>query len=275
MTQNIQDILTQLDRVNSSFSYEVWIPSLKREVFFKEMTTAQQKRMIKSIIDSPVYNSEFIKACYTIIKENCDDKEVDIDKLTILDKLFILLKMRSVSIGSEIEVKLKSKLLKDKEVKSNINLEKIYNKAVKTSEHIEPKIIEVEKYKIYCSLPEILAEYKIEKFIQQKNGERDIKTNQQLRKSVGEKFISEISKYINKISIDGLEVDLNDIPLKDKITILEKIPSKVMENVYKYIETVTSEIKKITIIDRTITVNGEKEKIKYELDIGAGFFTNS
>lgn len=275
MTQNIQDILTQLDRVNSSYSYDVWIPSLGKDVSFKEMTTAQQKRIIKSIIDSPVYNSEFIKACYTIIKENCDDKTIEVDKFTIIDKLLILLKMRSVSIGNEMTVKIKSKISKGTEVKSKVNLEKIYTDSVKIVKNISPIVIEKDKFKIECSVPNILSEYNIEKYIQNKHGEEEIKTNAQLRKNVGEKFITELSKYINKLTIEDTEIVFEDISWKDKINILEKLPSKIMEDVYMYIETITKEIKKITIIDKTITINGEAEAVKQELDINPGFFTNS
>ena len=36
-----------MDRVNEVFSYEIWIPSLKKNVMFREINTSQQKRLIK------------------------------------------------------------------------------------------------------------------------------------------------------------------------------------------------------------------------------------
>jgi hypothetical protein len=183
--------------------------------------------------------------------------------------------MRSVSIGNEMTVKIKSKMSKQIEVKSKINLEKIYTDSIKVVKNISPLIIEKDKFKIECSVPNILSEYNIEKYIQNKHGDEEIKTNAQLRKNVGEKFITELSKYINKLTIEDTEIVFEDISWKDKINILERLPSKLMEDVYTYIETITKEIKKITIIDKTITINGEKERVKHELDINPGFFTNS
>ena len=69
--KNINDILNVMNRANEVFSYEIWIPSLQKDVMFREMTTSQQKRLIKSVIDSPIYNTEFIFAISQIIKENC------------------------------------------------------------------------------------------------------------------------------------------------------------------------------------------------------------
>jgi hypothetical protein len=55
-----------MNRANETFVYEVPIPSLKRKVMFREVNTSQQKRLIKAIIDSPAYNTEFIFALFVI-----------------------------------------------------------------------------------------------------------------------------------------------------------------------------------------------------------------
>ena len=102
---SIDEVLGLMDRVNEVFAYEVWVPSLKRNVMFREINTNQQKRLIKAIIDSPIYNTEFIFALRKVIKENCSDPEVNVDELTIIDKLIIALKMRSVSVSDTLELK--------------------------------------------------------------------------------------------------------------------------------------------------------------------------
>ncbi len=274
MTQNIQDILTQLDRVNSSYSYDVWIPSLGKDVSFKEMTTAQQKRIIKSIIDSPVYNSEFIKACYTIIKENCDDKTIEVDKFTIIDKLLILLKMRSVSIGNEIEVQLKSELL-DKEIKSTINIDTVYDKCLETISHIKDTQIIESGITVDCCLPNILTEYKLEKQLHSLWDKEKYETREQIQNSVGEKFVSEIAKFIRQITIADNVYNLEEMDFKDRLQIIEKLPSKLLKEIFKYIQQCSDAINSILIISNKIEVEGETEDIEKRLEITPGFFINS
>lgn len=274
MAQNIQDILSQLDRVNSSLSYEVYIPSLKKSVYFKEMTTAQQKRIIKSIIDSPIYNSEFIKATFNIISENCADTNVNINDFTIIDKLIILLKMRSVSLGNEITVEFQSKLLKDK-VSSKINIDDIYDECVKSLKHIKDKKIEIDGISVICGLPNILTEFKLEEQLHNAWEDEKYETKEELQNSVGEKFVTEVCKFIKEINIGDMHVILSDIPFGQRLQIVEKIPTKLLKKVFDYIQQCSNIINKVLLINKSITVGEETEVIEQRLDITSSFFINS
>ena len=66
MTTNndTSSLLAAMKEANQSFKYDVMIPSLNRNVPFSEISTAQQKKLIKSIIDSEIYNTEFILCMY-------------------------------------------------------------------------------------------------------------------------------------------------------------------------------------------------------------------
>ena len=56
---DVKDILDAINKVNDKNVYAVYVPSLKTDVMFREMNTKQEKMLIKTIVDSPVYNTEF------------------------------------------------------------------------------------------------------------------------------------------------------------------------------------------------------------------------
>jgi hypothetical protein len=103
MSANTDDILKMLKDIESTFSYSVYIPSLKKEVNFKQLTTEQLKTLYKTTINRAILNLEFNTNFNNIIKENCLDVEVDINKLTIYDKIFIFVKTRIECLSPDIK----------------------------------------------------------------------------------------------------------------------------------------------------------------------------
>ena len=90
MNTEVKDILDILEELNVSSGFDILIPSLKKEIKFKHLSTEQLKGILKTVVDSPIYNSQFITTINRIILENCLDPSVDTKILTIYDKLFIL-----------------------------------------------------------------------------------------------------------------------------------------------------------------------------------------
>ena len=103
MSANTDVILKMLKDIESAFSYSVYIPSLKKEVNFKQLTTEQLKTLYKTTINKAILNLEFNTNFNTIIKENCLDLEVHINKLTIYDKIFIFVKTRIECLSPDIK----------------------------------------------------------------------------------------------------------------------------------------------------------------------------
>jgi len=201
---NMESVLSLMDRVNEVFSYEVWIPSLNRNVMFREINTSQQKRLIKSIIDSPVYNTEFIFTMKKIIEENCVDTTIDVNELTIIDKLMIAMKMRSVSVGDTLEMQIPVGEGTDKQtLKRAVSLENLLKELKDNIKVPQSKEFSGDNgiYTISCGVPTILEEYKLEDEMRNESEGSDINTYKDLRKNVGDVFMGEIAKYIHMISI--------------------------------------------------------------------------
>ena len=275
-TGSVKDILNILNKVNETFAYEVYVPSLNKYVLFRQINTSQQKRLLKAIIDSPAYNTEFIYALKAIIEENCVEN-IDINNLTIYDKMIIALSMRAMSIGNEFDIRFTVPVDDgSKEIVRKILLKDLIDKALEVIK-IEPIVITDDKnvYTVYCSLPTISEEYKLEKELRNKTSSIEIKSENQLRETIGEVFINEIVKYIKKINIknDGemIEIDLKEVSFKDRLEIIGKLPVLINKNIIGYINNVNKEFEKVLLFKEQI--NGKT--VEQRLSITADFFTVS
>ena len=275
-TASISSILDVINRVNESFVYGVWVPSLKREVSFRELNTAQQKRIIKSIVDSPVYNSQFIVTLYQIIKENCAEN-IDIDQLTIVDKLFIGLKIRSASVSDTWEIEF------DKSNKRGFSLEKIIEQG-KTLNLTNKEITEG-SYVVNCRIPTIEVEYLTEKELRgdvdKKIDDLNLKTTREFQAIIGDVFSNEIVKHIEKITIikdasEKIEICFdNKISYSNKLAIIEKMPAKVIKEIMDYINEQKKELDKVVLFKTTIVKDGKEEVLEERLTLDGRFFIKS
>ncbi|MFA5152382.1 MAG: hypothetical protein WC554_07490 [Clostridia bacterium] len=274
----IEDVLNMVKKVNDTFAYEVFVPSLNKTVFFREINTSQQKRLIKAIIDSPVFNTEFIFALRQIVKENCVDEKIITDNLTILDKFVIALSMRSVSIGDNYEVELECPNEKCKTpYKQTLSLKAITDKA-KTVQLVTKTITdESGKFSCDCSIPTVSVEYQLEKEFRSNVDDTDIKNVEEARKMIGDVFIGEIVKYINTLTVvtpeKTIQFGFNNVSMQNRITLIEQLPDKFVKKIIEYINDISKEIDKVSLLNFECTKC--KEKIDWRMTLNANFFTNS
>lgn len=277
-TGSVEDVLKLINRTNETFIYSVWVPSLNKEIMFRELNTSQQKRLVKAVIDSSVYNTEFIFAMRQILNENCADKSVDIGDLTLLDKLFITLKMRSVSIGDTFEIEIAKDPASLSKVKRGISLQKIIDDAKKTLPSITNSIIsdDTGAYSLECSLPTIKTEYRLEDEIRQ-HLSSEINDKKELKNIIGDTFASELAKYINVLNIKETDkitkINLDDLSFKNRITLIERLPAKLLNKVTDYASELNKKLNDLTLF-KVSYENDKGETIEKEerLTIDASFF---
>lgn len=270
---SLDDVLGAIGKVQDKNVYPVFIPSLDTNVMFKEMTTSQEKMIIKTIVDNPIYNSEFIFAIREIIKQNCAEK-IDIDTLTIIDKTMICLTMRMKSIGNEFEYVFKN-TDKTKTIKISEYIEKFEKIKIP-----EDKVVGSGDIKVTCSYPTVLNEYKLEKEFRFDVESIDANNLSKIRNVIGEVFTNEIVKYIKGVSITNddqvMELNMDDYDFKSRITILEKIGNSVTQDILKYIEEVNKDMRQALKVELELDEKDQKkynsEKLSSLLETGSDFF---
>lgn len=271
---SVDQILNVVKSRETAYASHYWVPSLKKEVKFKELNTSQQKRLIKSIIDSPVYNTEFICTFRDILKENCIDQTVNIDELTIIDKLMLAIGLRTNCIGKDVAVEITPKEGVGT-ISVNIDLFKVFEIAKEKLTDIVPQIFNSNLYTVECNIPSIGTEFKLEKELRNKTSNIDIETNEELRKTIGEAFIGEVVKYVKAVT---LKTDTGDVPVQwdnfkfaDRIRIVESFGIDLLKNIVGYVNKIKEEVDKIELVQFVY----EKETYTRRLSIDGNFFTIS
>jgi hypothetical protein len=264
---NIQNVIQLIKELDKSSSFEVYIPSLFKNIKFKQLNTEQLKRLLKSVIDSPIYNTEFILTLNSIIKENCLE-EINIENLTVFDKLLISIKTRIESISPEYTFNFSAEEISEhnlQDKKYTVDLNDIYNSFIINKPDVSAETYMLEGFKITVDLPTIQTENTLEKELH-KNIKLDINTPEELRNTLGDTFINELTKYIKTLTINDTEINLHDLNFKARVKIVEQLPTAAINKVLKYIES----YKELT--NQLVTFKVPQSTLEKELPQDATFF---
>jgi hypothetical protein len=265
----IKDFLSALKELDQTTGFELFIPSLQKEIKFKQLTAEQLKSILKTVVDSPIYNSQFITTFNSIIKENCLDEVADTNKLTIYDKLLILFKTRIESISSEFTFQFTKEEIKENnltftgEPKTTISLAEHFDNYLKNKHIFLPEVVEYGSCSLVCDLPTIETENRLEKELH-KNVKIEVESTDELREIIGETFINELTKYISKITLGSKELDLFSLDFKNRVKVVEQLPTNIINKVLKYIESYRNKTKELT----SIVVGG----VSKDIPADASFF---
>lgn len=272
--KNVNDILGQMNEANKGFYFEVYVPTLKRNVMFAQLTAKQQKNLVKAIVDNPIFNTEFIMTFRGILKENCAEPEINIDNLSVFDKLVIALKMRSVSIDDKISITLTSPS-NEKGVTRVIKVSDLYDECLEKVKPFEVTISDtIGVYSVECSLPTIGDEFNMEHELRSKLETKiNLKTEEDARKALSDIYINEFVKYIKTIRIqkEGVEsvVDMSKYNFTDRITIASKLPGMVNTEIFKYIKSIQDEFNKAILFTEKDENN---QIIQHKIKLDPNFF---
>lgn len=274
MPENSLDkILQAVKEDQQKYASNYWVPSTQDPVRLTEINTAQQKKLIKSVIDSPVFNTEFIYTFKEILEENVVG-DTNINNLTVLDKLVLAIALRATCIGPTIDIEVTPEN-SDKSVSHTIDLIELYNKVKAGVEHITEEKYEIGNYRVVCSIPTIETEFRAEKELRQDSEKIELNSNKELRDTLGEAFISEIVKYIKNVEVKIQEnfedIQWNTLSFSDRIRVLETFNMKLLNSVIEYINKVKKEVDKVELINFKV---GDK-KYERRLTIDGNFFTIS
>ena len=161
-TETVQDVLQLLKDLDQTNSFEVYLPSLQRSAPFKQLNTEQLKKILKTIIDSPIHNTEFTITFNSIIRDNILDDSVNVEELNVFDKTLILIKTRIESISPEYTFTLNDEEKVQLE-SFKVNVADVYNKFIESSPVYSTEIVKSNNCELEISLPTLQTENKLEK----------------------------------------------------------------------------------------------------------------
>ena len=210
----------------------------------KQLTTAQLKELIKTIVDSPLTQAAFNTTATKIFSQSLLD--VSMSSLDIVDRLLFLLETRSNSLSPMA-------VLNNNNEEIHVNFESLRENLIKTirdnPETFQEQVIKSDKITLYFSIPKLKTETQMNEELY-KNLEINVDTAEELRKVLGEAFINEIAKTLNKIEIEDKSLNLNEVTFKSRLKTIESLPASLTQKVIEFVE------KYKNLIDNSLTVDG-------------------
>ena len=224
----------------------------------KQLSTAQLKELIKTVVDSPLTQAAFNSVATKIFQSSLVESHSH--SFNVIDRLLFLLETRIQSISSNITM-----INNDgDQVVIDINLVK-QNICQSVKENIEcflPQTISNEKMSVIVDVPDLITESQLNDEIYS-NLDLDVDDSEQIRSFIGDAFVNEIAKHLKQIELKDAEhsLDLSSVSFEERIKIVQTLPASLIQDVVAYIE------KQTRILEDCLVVDG------FYLGIDSTFFT--
>jgi len=236
----VADLIKQLEAANTTAATDVYIPSLKKIVKFKNLTLKQQKALLKASIDETLTKLAFGIDFYDIIKDN-NLESLNPDNLYVHDRVAIAIALRATGIDAEYKIGDKTYNLND-----NINNFPSINillNDVETS-------IETDNVNIILTIPTLKADKEVSKYALSKLANI---TAADLKTMISELFIYEVVKFIKQVTYslnnEKVVVDFNNIKTVEKVSVIENFSSHTTNKILDFIKNYRKVEKQFTKLD--------------------------
>jgi hypothetical protein len=213
-----------------------WIPSIKEVIRLKEINAEQQKKLLStalqnSVITEKIYFEQFV---YEVLKENNLTPAVEINNLSVLDRIFLCLSLKN-QISSQVKVKFIDPDTEE-EYTEDVNLKALVE-GFKNFNHpdIEEIVFERDnlKVKILLQIPKLGLDhfyFQNAPFLKIQN--KELSDQNLLNNIITEGFIFETSKYIKNIFLDGQDLSYSSWDLRQKTFFIEKLPIFIVQSIF-------------------------------------------
>lgn len=252
LNKNMEKLSTALSSLEGIAKiYEIYVPSLNRKVKFKGFTTKQQKDAVKSALEKASTGLSFTLLLNSVLKENCQEQI----EFLLADRGYIAVCLRALSLSSYIN-KENEKIDISFIVNNNLSIPD----TLKTSELVDDNV------KLDVSIPTLTLDSTVNVETQKKLA--PISNNEELTKeAIGEIYINELVKYVNKITINNsgnlVEINFNELTTPQKVQVIERLPLSSNVKLIDYINSVKA-------FERKLFTNNSQE---VEIGIDPSLFT--
>jgi len=274
MNSDFSKMLSQLQTItNNSFSKEFYIKSLQKKINLRELNVEQQKNILNFTLNSAQENEEkgrdnnFIELNYNIIKDNIVGglSEAELSKLTVWDRLFLSLAIRSLS-NPKLVISYSEESKKERS-SIEFQLQDIIDTYNESFSSIIPNPTLYSKsetgttFTINLKLPTIVEEIEIEKATSSLNA----------NDRVGDLFVYELAKYIECISVNDLIVKFDSLNLDQKITLIKNLPTHVANPAINEINDIKANLfKPLSLVWK----DSNNQDVYFEISINSEWFLN-
>lgn len=260
---NFNDAINLLKKNAEQRSYDVWIPSLKQAVKFRPLTTLHHKKFVKYLIDSSLFNTSLNLHIYDVIKQSCLE-DIDIDSLTVFDRLCICFSLRKHNFKKRYAV------LLDGNTTQDVSLDDLIGNFKNSYHNIEPDTIKEGSLSIQLSVPTLKREREFDNYIFSHHIANLTKTDEnQINQILAELVLYGVVVYIDNITIGDVTVDFNTLRIDQRIDLVGNLDAIIFNRLNEYIQKCNEARTKLCSID---ILDKDDKPLPVEITIDAGFF---
>ena len=261
---NFTDALSLLKKNAEQRSYDIWVPSLNQNVKFRPLTTLHHKKFVKSLIDSSLFTTALNLHIYDVIKQSCLDSSIDIDNLTVFDKLAICFALRKHNFKKSYSVMLSEDEIRD------ISLDDLLASFKKKYKDVEPGEITEDSLTIKMTLPTLKREREFDAYIFSKHLSNLNKSDEnQVNQVLADLVLYGSIVYIDSLQIGDQFVDFSTLRVDQKVELIGNLDALIFNSLNEYIQKCTEARGSLCSVE----INGLDDKpLNVEIAIDAGFF---
>jgi len=259
MSNDFNDVINLLKKSANEKTYDIWVPSLERDVKFKHFTAAIHKKFIKILMDANIFNTALNITIFETIKATCAEPEVDIGSLNVFDKIAICAGLRANNFSKDISVDLSDNTV------SAVTNEALLLSTVKNYTVVGDQTFTFNDIKIVCGVPTLKIEKDFDTYIHNKhliNFKRE--DLNQVNTILADLVLYGVSQYIKTISIGEKTVTFADLKTDNKIEILNIIDTTLIAKLSEFIQKCNDVRTKMMTV--TITNGDISDNIEVTLD---------
>jgi hypothetical protein len=269
---SLNDIIAMLDGANKKLEHEVFVPSLNANIVLKPLNANHTKNIVKTTVEGVLADNYLTMIMYNVLNDVIVDKTI-LQKLTIYDKIFILLQLRSKNIKDEIVLQFSNEGNEEKEQKTLL-LSKIIDKIKKNASAFKETLVQIDEglFKFSLNFPTITEEFQFENYLHSTKLKDIDSTNvKQMKELVAPIFLCKTAPFIKSITVNEQTIDLTARTVVERLAIFEKLPAKA---IMKIIEEIDDNYGKPyqDLLKVTKIINGETFTAHIKLD--AEFFVS-
>jgi hypothetical protein len=244
MSNSVADIIKQLDVLSNEEGVDIFVPSIKKTIKFKTLNLKQQKELLKTSIDENLVKISFNILLNNIIADNIIEP-ININSFYTFDRNAIAVSLRAKSLDNNYQQQ--DKLL---------NLEELINTF--STVEFDPSSLNTEivenNITLLLKAPQLSIDREINTFSLNKIKSSN---NSDVQTIIGDLVIYEFLKFISVIKVQDKEINLSALPIKERVSIIEKLPSNITNKVFNFIKEYRDlETKFVKFDDIVIDVDG-------------------
>lgn len=224
---DVSSFISDLKGITDNNLIDIIVPSLDKKYKFKPLTVKQQKDCLKASLSGPQGAIAFFNVLNDIIKSNCEQQI----EFTLLDRVHIILSLRNHSLGNTYRKGGKT-----------YDLTLSYKKPTSlTINSLEYNGINVELRVPTLAIDTLINTRCIQE-IQNKQAK-------EVSEIVDVLYAYEIMKYLKTVELNGVTVEYDTLPLKDKKALIDVLPLSLNKEILKSIASVKAYDDNYLIVD--------------------------